>query len=568
MKKMKLFKYTFLALNLIGFLNPFNSIAQQTKKEGSIQNEDIIIDKERKIELQPQVTRSFDPLQEIENKKKGRKMTYNFIERKLDENKFQAINSPILNPRSGDELNSAFGQKFKNIIKIGAGNYAHTLFNAHLGFTPDSNQFRGIYIKHDANRRGPTNSIYSGRSENEVKIYSKTFSNKYLLDGQIDYTNLASNFYGRLMDPINYPNNFLEISYDKFYYSGSISNAKLDAKFDYDATSSLNFTSSNKLDKEWIWNSKFHGIMHLNDELSAYIDGSMILSEYTTTNNNRRQLYKVKPSFLFKTNTLSVHAGLNVVNEKDQIRGLNTTEWYPIVKFDIKPTQFLHLFAGLGGDTHFYSYLQNINTNPWLDKNLELRNTKETTNIYGGLKGSNEKNIDYEIKFSYSEFENLGFFVPTIADTSKYQLIYAGDSKKIQNYNLSGQVNYQLNERFLSVLKFEYNQYEQLGSLDKPFSKPLWNISWINSITFKDRIIISPDIYFINGLYGYNPAAKFNKTVKLDDIIDLNLKVNYLITKKFNVVVSANNILGKQYQQFLHYKLQGLNYTVGVAYSF
>lgn len=559
-------KYTYAAIIMLGFAQIPTITAQQTKKEGSIQNEDIIIDKERKIELQPQVTRTFDALQEIENKKKGRKMKYDFTERKLDENKFQAINSPVLNPRNGDEMNSAFGQKFKNIIKIGAGNYAHTLFNAHLGFNPDSNQFRGIYIKHDANRRGPTNSIYSGRSENEVKIYSKTFTNKYLLNGQISYNNLTTNFYGRMLDPINYPSNFLEISYDKFYYSGSISNAKLDSKFDYDATSSLNFTSSSKMDKEWIWNSKFHGIMHLNDELSAYIDGSMILSEYTTLTNNRRQLYKIKPSFLYKSNIFSIHAGINVVNEKDQLKGFNTTEWYPVVKLDVKPTNFIHLFAGLGGDTHFYSYLQNINTNPWLDKNLELRNTKETTNIFGGIKGSNEKNIDYEVKFSYSEFENLGFFTPTSADTSKYQLIYAGDSKKIQNYNISGQFNYQMNERLLSVLKFEYNQYDNIGLLEKPYSKPLFNISWINSITFKDRIIISPDIYFMNGLYGFNPST--NKSVKLDDILDLNLKVNYLITKKFNAVVSANNILGKQYQQYLNYKLQGLNYTVGVAYSF
>lgn len=560
-------RYTIASIFLLGLSLSQVGFSQQTKKEGSIQSEDIIIEKERKIELQPQVSRTFDPLQEIENVKKGRKMKYEFTERKLDENKFQAINSPIVSPRNGDELTSALGQKFMNIIKIGAGNYGHSLFNAHLGFKPDSNQFRGIYIKHDANRKGPTNSVYSGRSENEVKFYSKTFTPKYLLNGQISYNNLMTNFYGRQIDPVNFPNDYLNISYDRFYYSGGISNAKQDAKFDYSAVSSLNFTSSSKLDKEWIWNSNFHGIMHLNDELSAYIDGNMILSEYTTTVNNRRQLYKVKPSFLFKNNTFSIHAGLNVVNEKDQQKGLNNTQWYPVVKLDVKATNFIHLYAGLGGETYFYSYLQNINQNPWLDKNLELRNTQETTNIYAGVKGSNEKSLDFELKFGYSEFGNLGFFTATKSDTSKYQLVYAGEgTQKVQNYNISGQVNYQLNDRFLSVLKFDYNQYDKIGTLEKPFAKPLLNVSFINSITFRDRIIISPDIYYINGLYGFNPYT--NKAVKMDDIIDLNLKVNYLVTKKFNALVSVNNILGKQYQQFLNYRVQGLNYTVGLAYSF
>lgn len=561
-------KYTIASLLLLlGLAQSQQGYSQQTKKEGSIQSEDIIIEKERKIELQPQVTRTFDALQEIENTKKGRKMKYEFTERKLDENKFQAISSPVVNPRNGDELTSALGQKFKNIVKIGAGNYGHTLFNAHLGFTPDSNQFRGIYIKHDANRKGPTNSVYSGRSENEVKIYSKTFTSKYLLNGQISYNNLLTNFYGRKIDPVLFPNDYLNISYDRFYYSGAISNAKQDAKFDYTAVSSLNFISSSKLDKEWIWDSKFHGIMHLNDELSAYIDGGMILSEYTTINNNRRQLYKVKPSFLFKNNTFSIHAGLNVVNEKDQQRGENSTQWYPVVKLDVKATNFVHLYAGLGGDTYFYSYLQNINQNPWLDKNLELRNTQETTNIYAGVKGSNEKSLDFELKFGYSEYGNLGFFTATKADTSKYQLVYAGEGvQKVQNYQLSGQVNYQLNDRFLSVLKFDYNQYDRIGTLAKPYAKPLLNLSFINSITFRERIIISPDIYYINGLYGFNPNT--NSAVKMDDILDLNLKVNYLVTKKFNALVSVNNILGNQYQQFLNYRVQGLNYTVSLAYSF
>ena len=558
-------KYIIPSIILSGFA--FNGFAQQTKKEGSIQNEDIIIEKERKIELQPQVTRTFEPLQALENAKKGRKMKYEFTERKLDENKFQAINSPIIQPRDGDELTSAYGQKFKNVVKIGAGNYGHSLFNAHLGFMPDSNQFRGIYIKHDANRKGPTNSIYSGRMDNEVKVYSKTYTPKYLLDGQIAYTYQGNNFYGRMADPVLYPSDYLAINYDKFFYSGTISNAKLDTKFDYTASSSLNFISSSKMDKEWIWDSKFHGIMKLNDELSAYIDGGMTLSEYTTINNNRRQLYKVKPSFLFKNNVFSIHAGLNVVNEKDQNKGQNNTQWYPVVKLDVKATKFTHLFLGLGGDTHFYSFLQNVNQNPWLDKNLELRNTQETTNLYAGIKGSNEKSIDYELKFGYSEFGNLGFFVATAADTSKYKLIYTGEgTQKVQNFNISGQLNYQLNDRFLSVLKFDYNQYDQIGALEKPYAKPLLNVSFINSITFRDRIIISPDIYYINGLYGFNPTK--NQAIKMDDILDLNLKVNYLVTKKFNALVSINNILGNQYQQFLNYRVQGINYTVSLGYSF
>ena len=559
-------KKLYIGSSIVLCLLPLLTVAQQNKKEGSIQNEDIVIDKERKIELQPQVSRSFDALNEIENQKKGRKMKYDFVERRWEGLNLPTLTNTILSPRDGDELTSAYESKFQNVVKVGVGNYGHTLLNAHFGFNPSENQFRGIYVSHDANRKGPNLSTNSARNDNEIKLYSKTFTNNYLLNGSIDYKRSSASFYGR-KDFVNIPNDdFLNINYDKFNYNGSISNAKKDAKIDYIAKSGLTFITSNKLDKEWVWESKIQTVMKLNENLFAYFNGDMTLSEYTSLGNNRRQLYRVKPSFLFKNNRVSVHAGINVVNEKDRIEGENQTSLFPVVKVDFKPTDFLHIFAGLGGDTYFNTYDATIRQNPWLARNIQLKNTQQTANIFGGFKGTNERNIDFEVKVDYSEFSNLNFFTNTLADSSKFELIYTGGQKKVQVLNVSGQFNYQINERFLSVFKFDYNSYSNLGELEKPFGRPMLNVSFTNSITFKDKIIISPDVYYMNGLYGWNAIER--KSIKLDDILDLNLKVNYLVTKKFNAYVSTNNLLGKNYQRYLNYQTLGLNYTVGLAYSF
>ncbi|MEY3854663.1 MAG: hypothetical protein RIS68_677, partial [Bacteroidota bacterium] len=117
----------------------------QQKKEGSIQTDDIILEKERKIELKPEISRNFEPLDEIENLNKGRKMKYEFLERKWEAKSPAILTTSIIGPREGDELVSAFGPKFKNMVKIGAGNYGHTLLNGHFGFAKE-NQFQGIYI--------------------------------------------------------------------------------------------------------------------------------------------------------------------------------------------------------------------------------------------------------------------------------------------------------------------------------------------------------------------------------------------------------------------------------------
>ena len=86
----------------------------------------------------------------------------------------------------------------------------------------------------------------------------------------------------------------------------------------------------------------------MNDNLSAYLVGEMNMSENTFGQTNRRELYRIKPSFLYKNNRLSVTAGINLANEKDRLLGLNKTRLFPIVKLDVKPTDFIHMFVGLG----------------------------------------------------------------------------------------------------------------------------------------------------------------------------------------------------------------------------
>lgn len=537
----------------------------QQKKEGSIQTDDIILEKERKIELKPEISRNFEPLDEIENLNKGRKMKYEFLERKWEAKSPAILTTSIIGPREGDELVSAFGPKFKNMVKIGAGNYGHTLLNGHFGFAKE-NQFQGIYINHDANRRGPIGGVYGGRNDNEVKLYSKTFTGNYLLDGSIGYKRTEANYYGRDENKFETQLNKIGIIYNKFHYVGSIGNAKKDAKYDYIASSGLTYLSTSNSNREWIWESKINSVMHVNDQISAYLNGDMLLSEITNSQNNRRELYRIKPSFLYKNGRISVTAGINIANEKDKLVNLNQTRVFPILKLDVKPTEFLHVFAGIGGDTYFNSMNQFVSENNWIGNDVNLKNTVQSSNIYGGLKGSNERNFDFEMKFGYSEYSNLGFFTAVQGDSSRYNVSYAGGDKKVQVVNISGQINYQILNEVLSILKYDFNSYENLGDLEKPYHRPAINLSFTNSITFKDRIIVSPDVFYLGGLYGYNPQQV--KAVKMPDIIDLNLKVNYLITKKFNASVSANNILGKMNQRYLFYPQQSLNYTVGIAYSF
>ena len=60
-------------------------------------------------------------------------------------------------------------------------------------------------------------------------------------------------------------------------------------------------------------------------------------------------------------------------------------------------------------------------------------------------------------------------------------------------------LNYQILNEVLSILKYDFNSYENLGDLEKPYHRPAMNLSFTNSITFKDKIIVSPDLFYISG---------------------------------------------------------------------
>ena len=77
-------KATIFLVFLLSLMSIHSIVYGQQKKEGNIQNDDIILEKERKIELKPEISRNFEALEEVENTNKGRKMTYNFVERKWE----------------------------------------------------------------------------------------------------------------------------------------------------------------------------------------------------------------------------------------------------------------------------------------------------------------------------------------------------------------------------------------------------------------------------------------------------------------------------------------------------
>lgn len=532
----------------------------QQKKEGTIQNEEFVTEKVRKIEVQPTMSRSFEALNEVPDYSKDHKVDYDFAIDKPQSLILPSIKTNLIGPREGEELKSLYGAKAKNSIKIGAGNYGHTLLNGHFGYNPTEKESRGIYINHDANSNGPTDNAFSSRSENEVKVYSQSLWSKALLKGALDYRRTATNFYGKESFPANTPEDAYGVHYDQIKFNGDINSATEGKKFSYQAGTEFSSLSGNLAPKEWLFKNYVRSNYAISSGLALRVNGEAILSNFTSNTSANRQFFRLQPSISYDVlPRLNLVAGLNAVQD-DELR------LYPNVQVRFRANDFIRLFAGLEGNTQFNSYHSSLQINPWLSQAVTLQNTQQKWMISGGLMGSNERNVQYELKASYGEFTKMAFFTSSAADLSQFDITYSNVDAAISVLDLQADVKMSITDKIQSDLNVQYTNYGNLGNLLYAYHRPNIQIAFKNTIKVLPKFNVLPELYYLGGLYGFNPRTQ--KASTLDNILDINVKGEYAITEKFTATLSANNILGKNYQRYLFYPTQGFNFTATLAYSF
>lgn len=455
--------------------------------------------------------------------------------------------------------------KNSNIAKFGIGNYGRTLFNFNTGYAPSENKFLGLYVNHDANQSGSVLNEFSGRSENEVRLSSRSFGKKVFWDSRASYKENTSTFYGMADIPKYYTIRDIEMINKRFLISGNFSNSNKDGNLDYSGTSSYTFFSNQRNESEWLSQSQIKYATNFTPNLIGQLDANFILSELKQAKSISRQFYRLKPNIQFSGARIALQVGLNIIHSSDGIPSKSQSSVFPQILIDFAPSDIFHLFGGIGGDVQFNS-LSNFSAElPWLGSNTKILNTSQVGNLYGGIKGTTEKYVDFEVKYSYSEYADLPFFVNSFAQNGAFDIVYVGDEKKVKVVNVTGHFNFKMTEGIATGIKFDAASYDNLN-IEKAFHRPNFTASWTNSIRLSNKLLLSADIYLIKGLFARD--IKTQKVVDLEDIMDLNVKLNYQFNPNTSFHIEGNNLTGKTYQRYLNYAVQGLNFNAGFGYSF
>jgi outer membrane receptor protein involved in Fe transport len=143
----------------------------------------------------------------------------------------------------------------------------------------------------------------------------------------------------------------------------------------------------------------------------------------------------------------------------------------------------------------------------------------------------------------------------------------------VDTFSIAGELNVDINRNFKLAMKAEYFAYNTEDEAEA------WNLPDIEASLFLDYQIdehwfAGANLFFVGERkdqfaieQSFIPVDP-PKTITLDSFFDLNAHVGYKINDQLSVFAKANNIANQEYQRWLNYPVQGVQFLAGATYQF
>ncbi len=531
------------------------------QKTGEIDSQTFEVEKKKRIEL-PAANRLYTKQQPFTSPDDEGKMTFEFKSPKL--NLGSPKTTPTVLPVQKEKVAREEKSNLDNYLKIGGGNYGKIYGEAFVGGQASEDLYGDVHFKHLSNQTGPVDAKNSATSQNTLGLNGKYQSSSFKIYGALDFDRQGYYFYG------NRTTKSREVKTDSIRQTLTQYGAKLGFEnidnstlIDYSLKTNLNRLTDKFSAVETDWATTLNVSIPILHNFYALVSAEAYVSQLADAQSTNRNLFRIKPSFKYVSSKFTISAAIKAVNETDTRLNVNRTVGYPVVEVDVAPFAGVHIFAGYDGDINRNTLRSFLSENRWLGPNVVVANTEKNKDIYGGFKGEIGSGFQFEGKVSFATYKNLYVFNNSLTDTTKFSVLY--DTDYINTLTVTGQLGYVFSENARTTLRADIYDYN-VKRLEAAWGRPKAVITWNNSIVFKKKLFATLDLYYLNGLKAKN--FQTNKTIALKDIIDLNLKIDYLLTRNFSAYVSINNILGRQYERYAYYPQQGLNFLGGLSFSF
>ncbi|WP_299711282.1 hypothetical protein [uncultured Tenacibaculum sp.] len=290
----------------------------------------------------------------------------------------------------------------------------------------------------------------------------------------------------------------------------------------------------------------------------------------------------VHPSYAFSIKDFDIKVGGKAYYSFDVENTQGKFFAYPDVEvnYPIIP-RFANIYAGATGDLTVNSYESFSSENPHVSPTLNIQQSSEAFNAFGGFRGILSGNLNYNVRASFKKEENKAFFVLNEALSNGINIGYpSGILFRGYNYGNSFDVIYDdiTTVGFFGEVTYDFSRKLNLG-LNASFNTyntttqdEAWNLPQIKADVFANYKVkkwyAGANLYFVGSRTGAQTNGATFNAIDLDAYIDLNLNGGYHFNDLFSVFLQANNITNSNYQRYTNFNAQGFQIIGGFIWKF
>ena len=482
-------------------------------------------------------------------------------------------------------------KRYDNYATLGFGNYTTILGELYSNFQISRTDQAGFFLRHNSAwgdiEDTPLENGYS-KTSLTGNYDSRQRDMSYGVRGGIEHQTV--NWYGLGQDVImGSPDRLGLIDPAQTYFTASVDgNISMKDMVFQRANASLRFTS------DAFSSSEFNALLQgrflfpvedfdisLEGELD-FLSGGFDRDYFNTTSLDYTYLITgLTPAFEYTEGDLSVSLGAGIYLGLDTQRSNTDFFIYPRIEASYRLSgDQLIAFGGADGGLRQNSFYQFKEENPFVAPTLWIAPTNEQYDVFAGLKGNVDNDLSYQFKLSYSRAEDQAFFLLNpIKEVvvsgglegyeygNSFQVIY----DELRTLEVFGSFQYAISDGFVLGASGAYFNY------DLQNQPAAWNLPEIQANLFANFDITES---FYGGLslffVGERDDLLDNLTdplippmqVTLDSFFDANAHVGYRVNDRLNVFLKGSNLLGKNYERWLNFPVQGIQGLLGATYQF
>lgn len=476
---------------------------------------------------------------------------------------------------------------YDNYAALGVGTYTTVLGEVYLNHELSSTENVGGYFSHHSSQGGIENLFLDDNfSTTHLNAhYSQKLRDlSWKIDGGFDlmtynWYGLPQNFFGQVEADMIDPSH----TFNSFYLGGKINFD--DAIINNGSVRFRRFGDNQDSGENRFVAKAGFDVPIQGETINAefyidYIGGSFDM-DYNGLGeiNYGNVTFGLSPSYQLTQDDLTINLGLRLVYLNDTELSGNKFFIYPNIEASYRLVdEILIAYGGITGQLQQNSYYDFVNENPFVSPTLFVAPTDQRYKGFVGLKGKLSNNVSYNVKGNYYAEENKALFRANDARGDASEDYQYGNSfgvvyDDVTTFSFAGELNIDVNRNFTLGFKGEYFKY----SMDN--EAEAWNLPNVTGSVFMD-LQISEQWYagasaiyvgerkdqqdLVATLIPQNPSP----VITLESYFDANAHLGYRINDQFSVFGKVNNMLNQDYQRYLNFPVQGIQFLAGATYQF